>query len=517
MPRPRARYLPRARSPRGSHDEDARHGAEPSARRSKMPSSPQHSRSRTKAEVVISTSRSLTRVESPAREISPDIPLSVVTRSLRTADKGKRSSPRPSSPEPPSFASKHRRERRVIRSPFEESCSPQPIPRRGRKRRRMSSSPPSDESPENSDVDSISLRSMSHRQSRRESLRTSGDHSDAAPPTSSPVRCVEEDERSPVRSSRNHSRARSAAPIPPLPLYPPIYLPFSSRERGSTAGDAAGETEPVLPSQTASSDMPLHQSRVMAWASFLMASGALPPLPPPPLTFGSGFHPGPSFSPYGFPSTPGHRRNQSDQYRNADWISPSSEAGPSRSSTYCTPTHFSPAYPYWFNPAYSSGTLPPSSPIPSSPIASSPVLRPASVPPGQRSKARGRRVSFKLDANDRPLSATPPTDAYDRDHTSDDEHAHAGGRSRSHSRGRRDDASKKPDAGKGKGKARAVFLGDESECDEGGQGLAGRAGPDRGRPPPRARTPGPPSRREQSVPRGRGSRTGKKGGSAGKD
>ncbi|KAI0761954.1 hypothetical protein BD413DRAFT_586727 [Trametes elegans] len=200
------------------------------------------------------------------------------------------------------------------------------------------------------------------------------------------------------------------------------------------------------------------------------------------------------FPPQVQPHTPSHH-----SHRRQAFEAPSSEAGPSRSSTYSTPTHYPHSYPYWFDPGYSSGTLPPSSPIPSSPLTSSPILLPASVPPGQRSQARGRRVSFKLDDHDRPLSATPsprrassrrPIDQSDDDHESDGEPRR--------SRGQRV-ASAGPS--KGKGKARAVSPSDAAEDDEDGKEAAGKAALDRGRPPPRARTPGPPPRRDLSVPR----------------
>ncbi|KAI0632106.1 hypothetical protein C8Q77DRAFT_1158777 [Trametes polyzona] len=233
-------------------------------------------------------------------------------------------------------------------------------------------------------------------------------------------------------------------------------------------------------------------SQFMAWMSYCMAGGAFPPPAyfPPPLP------------PQPVPRTPSRRGYPARQSRSFD--TPSSEAGPSRSSTFSSPMHHPHPYPQWFHPAYSSGTLPPSSPIPSSPADSSPVLRPASVPPGQRSQARGRRVSFKLDANDRPLSATPPRHASSRD-SIDEDRGFDEEDTRPRGRGGRSATPATVPRNKGKGKARAVFSSDEAEAEEDGEEDDGS----QRSPPPRARTPGPPSRREQSVPRGASSSRGK--------
>lgn len=77
------------------------------------------------------------------------------------------------------------------------------------------------------------------------------------------------------------------------------------------------------------------------------------------------------------------------------------------SSAYNTPTHPHP-YPRSYTPSFSGATLPPSSPPPpSSPVEeSSSGGRPRSLVVG-RSKSRGRRVSFKLDEEDRPDMGEP--------------------------------------------------------------------------------------------------------------
>ncbi|CDO71450.1 hypothetical protein BN946_scf184909.g44 [Trametes cinnabarina] len=287
-----------------------------------------------------------------------------------------------------------------------------------------------------------------------------------------------------------------------------MYPPFSPQQLESSASSGpAHRADSAHPPHLSYSHMAPHPAHIMAWMSYFMASGALPlPHALPPSA--PGFPPSVPTPFYGHPSTPTHGQPRQNSH-NRDPNPPSSEAGPSRSA-YSTPAHQ--AYPPWFNPGYSGGTLPPSSPFPSSPIDSSPALRPASVPSGQRSKARGRRVSFKLQTHVRPLSSTPPPDADERgsnvrvgqsddNHVSDDERA----RGRSRSRGRRECTPKIPTSGKGKGKARAICpsdASDDGDKDADRQDSAGRAGPDHGRPPPRARTPGPPSRREQSVPRG---------------
>ncbi|KAI0354946.1 hypothetical protein OH77DRAFT_1425550 [Trametes cingulata] len=526
MPKPRPRYVPKASSSGAVENEDRKESCQPSSppspsRPSTSPKSSTVSRLSMKPEVVITTSRATpNRPKTPARAASPDVPLSVLVKTRRGGktpardedkpqDKGKGrandAAPQPSTREPSHAASTSRRSPSRAREVSEESCSLQPVPPRSRKRKRVSSYSSSEDSPAKTDSASTSSRPSPRKQPHRASQRRSGYSSEAGPATSSPVASDHEDEHPSDPAGNSHYRARTDAPIPSLPLYPPVFPPFTPRHHdrdnarnGTHAAPPPHSTHPPFP------HLSLHQSQAFAWVSYLMAAGALPPLPPPPPQSGPGFRSVPPFPLYGAPPyTPSHRRSSSHQPHYYD--TPSSEAGPSGSSAYSTPTHYPHSYPYWFNPAYSSGTLPPSSPIPSSPINSSPVLRPASVPPGERSRARGRRVSFKLDDHDRPLSPTPPRqgsssdpiEGADGDRSSDDEDA------RTHvSSGRARNASAKPAKSKGKGKARAVLPSDDDEVDEDGKEPAGRAGPDRGRAPPRARTPGPPSRREQSVPRG---------------
>ncbi|KAI0372141.1 hypothetical protein BV20DRAFT_964230 [Pilatotrama ljubarskyi] len=527
MPKPRPRYVPKASSSTASddaHQLDSRWPLSLSSDVAPPNASPKaHTRSRLsmKPEVVITTSRATPgRMKTPCRPASPDVPLSVLVKARRDAKipvrgeagaqdrskgKAKEIVPRPSTPEPAHASSSSRRSQSRAREVSEDSCSPQPVPPRRRKRKRVSSCSSTDDSAEKPEAASISSRPSPRNQPYRAPQRQSGYSPETGPPTSSPVASDREDEFSSEPMGRNRYRASSKAPIPTLPLYPPIYPPFTPRHRDREPAKN-GPQDDLSPHSMHPAFPPfsLQQSQAMAWVSYLMAAGGLPPPPPPPPHAGPSFHPSHPFPLYGAPPfTPSHRGQSSHQPHYYD--TPSSDAGPSRSSIYSTPTHYPQSYPYWFKPAYSSGTLPPSSPIPSSPINSSPVLRPASVPPGERSRARGRRVSFKLDANDRPLPPTPPrhgssSDAIegaDGDRESDDEDARTQGRSSSRNR----NASAKPAKSKGKGKARAASPSDE-EDDEDGKETAGRAVSDRGRPPPRARTPGPPSRREQSVPRG---------------
>ncbi|KAI0670801.1 hypothetical protein C8Q78DRAFT_1032030 [Trametes maxima] len=519
MPRPRARYVPKPQSldERGGYGRSTSHS--PSRTTSPTPATPQRavkrvSRGRMKLEVVITTPRmGSRRPKTPAPQDSPDIPQSTSSRApqqinatedivLRSSkSKGKGVERRPSTPEAPSAPSYSRRTNRSARDLSEDSCSTQPKPARGRKRRRVSSFSSSDGSLGQVDATSSPMSALaSSRKPKPSASGRPGYSSDVAPPTSSPVRSDEEDESSPVRSVRSISRARSEASIPCPPLYPHIYPPFTPQRDRRAVGDDRQEQHSHHPTHHPYPQMSLQHSQAMAWMSYFMASGVLPPPPPLPPS-DSGFNSGPPFSFYAPPFTPSHRGRS---YQQPAFTPSTSDAGPSRSPTYSTPTHYPHSYPYWFNAAYSSGTLPPSSPIPSSPVNSSPVLRPASVPPGQRSQARGRRVSFKLDVNDRPLAATPP-----RHHgsiegpngalESDEEESRSRGRSRQRN------ASSKPTKGKGKSKARAVSPSDEAE--ENGQQTAGKVVLDRGQPLPRARTPGPPPQRAQSAPRG--SATGK--------
>ncbi|KAJ8473346.1 hypothetical protein ONZ51_g7925 [Trametes cubensis] len=458
MPRARSRYIPRPRSPTIKNASTSTQGSLEIAGQSLPSKSPQSiskaSRSRLRAEVVITTSPH--RAHIPSRSSSPDTPLSHKVRSHHSTVDATRSgaiargkSPhRPSTPEPPLASSTSRKEHSQARSDSEGTYSVQPNPPRGRKRRRVSS-------PSSSSSDGLSEKARS-----------------ASTPQSTTR-----------RHQRTGRRQRSG------------YRPDSALTTSSPVNSAY---------ENAYTQLSLQYSRAMAWTSYLMASGAWPPPPPLPSASDNGLQSSFPFPLYGGsgPSTPSQQIYP--PRHSVDFDAPSSEAGPSRLAAYSTPIHYPPMFPQGFHPAYSSGTLPPSSPLPSSPINSSPTLRPASVPPGQRSKARGRRVSFKIDANDRPLSPTPPRhsnvteDCPDSGRESDDEPL----RMHATKHGRREKTPFKPREGKGKGKARAASPSEDSDEDEDGQETSERTGPDRGRRPPRARTPGPPSRREQSVSRG---------------
>ena len=119
--------------------------------------------------------------------------------------------------------------------------------------------------------------------------------------------------------------------------------------------------------------------------SYLM-SGSVPGFPPP--------FPQPNWPPI----TPKHHRRKKSTRKDSSSPPP---GGPSSepSSSRATPNVHRPLYPESYNPAYSSGSLPPSSPPPSSP--SSPIWRPKSAL-RSGSKSRGRRVSFRLDPEELP-------------------------------------------------------------------------------------------------------------------
>ncbi|KAH9891632.1 hypothetical protein C8Q73DRAFT_746719 [Cubamyces lactineus] len=473
MPRPRTRFIPRPRSPTiqetGTSAQDTL-GIAGQSLPSKSPHSvSKASRPRLKAEVVITTSPR--RVQISSRESSPESPLSHRVKSHIGIPVRKSVTPpramgtgetahRPSTPEFPPAASISREEYSQERS---EPEGTQPNRPRGRKRRRASSSTSSssDHLPEKVRSASTPSQSTARRHTRTALRQRSGHRADSAPTTSSP----------------HNDHATS---------------------------DPSHVTRPPYPQHSAYTQISLQYSRAMAWTSYLMASGAWPPPPPLPSASGNGFQASLPFPFYGGsgPSTPSQ---QDHPHRHSlDFNTPSSEAGPSRPPTYSTPIHYPPVFTHGFHPAYSSGTLPPSSPFPSSPSNSSPTLRPASVPSGQRSKARGRRVSFKIDANDRPLSPTPPRHIRDTEDGSDSGREPEDEPPRTHATkyDRRERTPFKPREGKGKGKARAASPSEDSDEDEDGQEPSERAGPDRERRPPRARTPGPPSRREQSVSRG---------------
>ncbi|KAI0335918.1 hypothetical protein GY45DRAFT_1239751 [Cubamyces sp. BRFM 1775] len=513
MPRSRSRYVPRPRSPTNQEARTSHEGplgiAGQSPQSNPLRSMSRAPRSRLKAEVIITTSP--LRAKTSSRESSPETPLSLKARTRQSSHATEGAIPSlargkgklahcPSTPEPPLVPSVSRKEHPQVRSDSEDTS--QPSPPRGRKRRRVSSSEDEDESPEKMRSASTPPRSMARRRRFKEPKQRCGYQSDNAPTTSSPVSSAHEDEEAPPYTARSASRARSEAPIPALPLYPPMFPAFPPPQHSHhAASDPGYDARSSHPAHSAYTQMSMQYSRAMAWTSYMMATGAWPPPPSLPSASASSFHPSLPFPFYGGPGP----RTPSQQAHlprcSFDYNTPTSEAGPSRPSTYSTPTHYPPILPYGFHPAYSSGTLPPSSPLPSSPINSSPILRPASVPPGQRSRARGRRVSFKLDANDRPLSPTPPRHSRDAEDGPDSGRESEDEPPRTHAtkQGRREKTPFKASERKGKGKARTVSLSEESDEDEDGQESSERAGPDR---PPRARTPGPPSRREQSVSRG---------------
>ncbi|KAH9922772.1 uncharacterized protein BXZ73DRAFT_104005 [Epithele typhae] len=548
FPKVRARYTPRPRPRTPSDDEDVPAGPSSRPFPAPFPIGPPKKakktprRPRSEVEVVITTSSrkpGTSRGQPPAEPPQP--PSTPPPKRKRAKGKAKVAEAQPSPPEDAPVASKpKRRSQSQPRAPSSRAKtpeSPQPlspsIPR-GKKRRRVSSlSAMSDISPVRAQVASSpthSVRSSLRGRNNFPAGSQDGYSSDIPPRISSDPPDVEDDEDEdpllhlmpPVRAP---SRARSSAPqIPLAPVYPHMAHPYASRhgDRTSFPASASGHgrngsvpdarhmySTPAPPLQDPQAQFMLAQ----AWhsLSYLMASGALPP--PPPSGPGYSF---PTVAPRP-PYTPSHQRYRTRPAHGLDTPSSSSEAGPSRAGpAYATPTHHAhsyahshphPAhgYSYGFGSGFSDGTLPPSSPISS--LRSSPMLRPASVPPGQRSRSRGRRVSFRLDADDRPLPPPPPSrreeEEEEEEDADDDDDSEQGPH---YAR----QAQPRPQA-RSKGKARAAFVPAEEEeesCDEDVPSSAYRNGrplpvaarpptPARGRAPQRAQTPAPPSYRDK--------------------
>lgn len=203
-------------------------------------------------------------------------------------------------------------------------------------------------------------------------------------------------------------------------------------------------------------------------------------------------------------STPLHHRHRrrSDTFDSSPFLS-------SSASAFTTPVHQHP-YPYAFNPSMSNATLPPSSPD----YQSSPPSSPSRYPPSirERSKSRGRRVSFRID-DDRPHGLSDRDGSLQFDNhdnfTQDDidlpssssspnySQARPSKRARSHSV-RRDLPSESltetnmPQL-RFKGKSKAVIM-DDSEGDVECQEPPSRASAKtQGKRSERGQTPGPPS------------------------
>ncbi|KAI0072865.1 hypothetical protein K474DRAFT_1667301 [Panus rudis PR-1116 ss-1] len=193
-----------------------------------------------------------------------------------------------------------------------------------------------------------------------------------------------------TKTPRRHSRSRSQEHPSYTPL-PPPNIPINHRDA--------------------------HYHYAQAVQHLYLMTGVLPP---------PGGTPGPLPGfPVPFPwlpHTPTHHHRQGRSQFDSDAAPSSSPVpGSSRSNSvasFSTPTHVHGSYPYMFDPMYSNGTLPPSSSPPSSPSpeASPPKLKPAIR---ARSQSRGRRVSFKLDGDDRP-SIRPGTDEEDEEGDEED-------------------------------------------------------------------------------------------------
>lgn len=208
MPRPRPRYVPTPRKAGesekiGERDDSPPGSPIPNVATSARKMSTKVSRASMKPEVVIMVPRTGShRGKTPVRPDSPEVPLSVRSRALRqakqneeagpsnqTQSKGKKVASSAVTSEPPPAPSSSRRTPLQTRSVSEESCSPQPVPPKGRKRRRVASSSSSDASPQKPSLPGPSARKPPHRASGR----PSGYSSATAPPTSSPVQTDYED------------------------------------------------------------------------------------------------------------------------------------------------------------------------------------------------------------------------------------------------------------------------------------------------------------------------------------
>jgi hypothetical protein len=253
-------------------------------------------------------------------------------------------------------------------------------------------------------------------------------------------------------------------------------------------------------------------AQAMHHLSYLMnASGhahpnvAHPPWPLPP-TAGPGL-PSSSYVPptshnsdWPLYSTPSYRRHR----RRSDAFD-SSPIASSSASAFTTPVHQHP-HPYTFNPSMSNATLPPSSPDqpsspPSSPSQNYPSVR-------ERSKSRGRRVSFRID-DDRPhgLSDRERSLRFDNHDnriqddidppasSSPSKYAQAASSKRGRSKSIRRELSiesavkTSPPQMRSKGKSKAVIM-DDAESDESPSRASAKT---RSRRFERGQTPGPPS------------------------
>ena len=190
------------------------------------------------------------------------------------------------------------------------------------------------------------------------------------------------------RRDRSSSRRRHSAkysPPPPVPAASPIapaYNPFQDPRAQFIISHAMHQLSCLM-----SGVAP--PTGTQAWMP-------PPPLPPPHLEEGGGPEP-PPFLQYRdgqwVPFTPRHRGRKPHRHLGS---SSSVTHSVSHSRSGSRSRSISPAY-HSYDPKFSGGTLPPSSPVPSSSsLPSSPQqLRPKSLV--RRSKSKGRRVSFRLE------------------------------------------------------------------------------------------------------------------------
>ncbi|KAL6302762.1 hypothetical protein BKA93DRAFT_929402 [Sparassis latifolia] len=297
------------------------------------------------------------------------------------------------------------------------------------------------------------------------------------------------------RGDYHDRRSSSSAPHPFMHPHPQPHTPYRNSRHP--------QYPPIPPIQDPQAQYQIAQA--IQHLSYLMnAAIGIPPGQGFPDSYSPQYlgHP-PPWPPY----TPTHTRHRSRQPQL--FGSPSSGVGASGSSSsaFTTPMHKHHAYPYGFDPSFSGATLPPSSPIsspePSSPI--SPIDRGKSIARA-RSKSRGRRVSFKLTDDDRPLPPTPRDDSADDDPRE---------RTASQSRQGRDSKPAMTSAlrakAKGRNTAQTLSTGSSTSASAKGKSLAQHDDSDaeedtvksssgnRGRRLERGRTPAPPSQRERGA------------------
>jgi len=372
---------------------------------------------------------------------------------------------------------------------------------RGRKRKRViSSSPQSEQSSRGESHPRIGRNSPSrlHRASTLgpPASQSKSDGVSERTPASSPLNSDAESDDDVERFARPPSRGHSRTPYTPSTdaNAPPYMPPPSYHLRHGEQNVQYASTLPTDPQAVA-------QIAQLVGAYLLNAATGHNPVPGYPAAYPSPYS---MQVPQWLPWTPTHRHRRS-QRRDLSEM-PSSDAASSFSSIPATPAHPH-RYPYSFHPAFSGATLPPSSP-PDSSGPSSPTDHSSPVARG-RSKSKGRRVSFKLDDDDKP--APPKLPALDHEELSEASNAVQLRSRRGHGAKLHDDRpavknkgilrepsvewkDKSAKSKKAKDKTRADDVSDSSSSED--LSVPARRG---GRRHERGRTPGPQQERSSSA------------------